>query len=100
MSLASPGFCVSLGSCGSLGPGASLGLDKAPVRRRLGSPVVQIPEKSGLPFAMRGAGADMSTLPPAFRGTPAVGTFTHCAAKGVDVKAVVRMTRVTSDSEG
>jgi hypothetical protein len=39
----------------------------------LGSPVIQIPEKSGLPSAIRGAGADMFTLPSAFRGTPAVG---------------------------
>ena len=78
MALASPG--VSLGLWGSLGLAASLGLDKPPVRRTLGSPVAQIPEKSGLPSAMRGEGADMSTLPSAFRGTPAVGYFSHCAA--------------------
>jgi hypothetical protein len=48
------------------------GLDKPDVRR-LGSPVIQMPEKSGLPSAIRGAGAVMFTLPSAFRGTPAVG---------------------------
>jgi hypothetical protein len=50
-----------------------LGLDKPPGRGILGSPVIQIPEKSGLPSAIRGVGADMFTLPSAFRGTPAVG---------------------------
>jgi hypothetical protein len=54
-----------------------LGLDKAPVRRELDSPVIQIPDKSGLPSASRGAAADMSTPPSAFRGTPAVGFFIH-----------------------
>src|SRR5947209_5561126 len=59
--------------------------------RRLGSAVVQIPEKSGLPSGMRGARAVMSTLPSGFRGTPAVGYFSHCAAKGV-----ATMTKVAS----
>ena len=54
MLLWSPG--LSLGFCGCLGLGASLGLDKPPGRGRLGSPVVQIPEKSGLPSAIRGEG--------------------------------------------
>jgi hypothetical protein len=75
MLLWSPG--LSLGLCGCLGLGASLGLDKLPDRGILGSPVIQIPEKSGLPSAIRGEGADMSTLPSAFRGTPAVGYFSH-----------------------
>src|SRR5713226_903059 len=44
-----------------------------------GFPVTQIPEKSGLPSGVRGAGADGSTLPSAFRGTPAVGYFNHWA---------------------
>jgi hypothetical protein len=35
----------------------------------------------------------MFTLPSAFRGTPAVGYFTHCADKEVDIKSVIRMTR-------
>jgi hypothetical protein len=47
--------------------------------------VSQIPEKSGLPFAMRGAGADESTMPSAFRGMPAVGYVNHWAAVGVDM---------------
>jgi len=44
---------------------------------RFGSAVIHSPDRSGLPFAMRGAGAAMSTLPSAFRGTPAVGAFSH-----------------------
>jgi hypothetical protein len=35
--------------------------------------LIQIPEKSGLPSGIFGAGAAMSTLPSAVRGTPAVG---------------------------
>ena len=44
---------------------------------RLGSAVVQMPEKSGWPSASRGAGACMSTVPSALRGTPAVVWFSH-----------------------
>jgi len=69
MLLWSPG--LSLRFCGCLGLAASLGLDKPPGRGKLGSPVIQTPEKSGLPSASRGEGADISTLPSAFRGTPA-----------------------------
>src|SRR5438477_13047822 len=50
-----------------------------------GFPVSQIPEKSGLPPAGRGAGADRSTFWSASLGTPAVGYFNHWAALGVDV---------------
>src|SRR5690349_13430755 len=81
MSRGSTGASSALEIRGVLGPGASLGLESSPVRR-LGSPVAQTPEKSGLPFAIRGAGAAMSTLPSGLRGTPAVGYFTHCAARG------------------
>src|SRR5512140_3004004 len=88
MLLWSPG--LSLGAC--LGLAASLGLDRPPGRGMLGSPVIQTPEKSGLPSAIRGAAADMSTLPSAFRGTPAVGYFTHWAAKRVDARGVPKMT--------
>jgi hypothetical protein len=38
-----------------------------------------MPEKSGLPSAVRGAGAFMSGLPSRVLGTPAVGYVTHCA---------------------
>ena len=71
MLLGSPALSLGFGCC--LGLAASLGLDKPPVRGILGSPVIQTPEKSGLPSAIRGAGADIFTLPSAFRGTPAVG---------------------------
>jgi len=75
MLLWSPGLSVEFGAC--FGLAASLGLDKRPGGGILGSPVIQTPEKSGLPSANRGDGADMFTLPSAFRGTPAVGYFTH-----------------------
>src|SRR6516225_5751549 len=40
-----------------------------------------VPEKSGLPSAVRGTGADRFGLPSGVRGTPLVGWF-HCAASG------------------
>jgi hypothetical protein len=39
----------------------------------------QIPEKSGLPSAVRGAGAVRFGLPSAVRGMPGVRSFSHCA---------------------
>ena len=72
-----------------------LGLDNAAVRR-LGSAVVQIPEKSGLPSAIRGGGADMFTLPSAVCGTPAVGYFNHCADKCVDETCAISVTKATA----
>jgi len=51
-------------------------LDK-PDLPRLGSAVIHIPERSGLPSVNRGAGPDMFTLPSAFRGTPALGYLNH-----------------------
>src|SRR3984893_13221235 len=43
------------------------------------SPRIQIPERSGLPSAVRGAGAVKSGLPSGVLGTPAVGYVGHCA---------------------
>src|SRR5262249_34443399 len=43
-----------------------------------------MPERSGLPSAVRGTGADRSGLPSGVRGIPGVLRLTHCAAKGVD----------------
>src|SRR6266705_3532317 len=43
----------------------------------------QIPDKSGLPSAVRGAGAARFGLPFALRGMPGVGYFSHCAASVV-----------------
>src|SRR5215813_12633280 len=40
----------------------------------------QIPDKSGLPSTVRGAGAVRFGLPLAVRGMPGVGYFSHCAA--------------------
>src|SRR5260370_40902008 len=56
-----------------------LGLNLSP---HSGFPVSQIPEKSGLPPAVRGAGADSSTIPSACRGTPPVCYFNHSALGG------------------
>ena len=66
----------------------------------MGSAVVQIPEKSGLPSAIRGTGADMFTLPSAFRGAPGVDTFNHCAVNGIDVKGVPSMISATAGVVG
>src|SRR5580658_8024242 len=41
------------------------------------------PVKSGLPSAVRGAGAERFGLPSAVRGMPGVGCCNHCAARGV-----------------
>ena len=46
---------------------------------RKGLSVSQIPEKSGLPPAVRGVGADKFGFPLAVFGTPAVGYFNHWA---------------------
>src|SRR5262245_22781803 len=43
-----------------------------------------MPERSGLPSAVRGTGADRSGLPSGVRGIPGVLRLTHCAGKGVD----------------
>ena len=40
------------------------------------------PERSGLPSAVRGAGAFRSGLPSAVRGIPGVGRCSHCAESG------------------
>ena len=41
--------------------------------------VDQTPDKSGLPFAPRGVGAERLGLPSFVRGMPAAGWFSHCA---------------------
>src|SRR5262245_32015698 len=41
-------------------------------------PGCQMPEKSGLPSADRGGGADRLGLPSAVRGTSGVGRCSHC----------------------
>ena len=74
IAVGSPG--LSSAAAAALGVAGLLGLDSSPVGR-LVSAAIQIPEKSGLPSARRGVGADMFTLPSAFRGTPAVGYFNH-----------------------
>src|SRR5436190_13135843 len=44
-----------------------------------------IPEKSGLPSVVLGAGASRFGVPLLLWGAPAVGYFSHCASTGVEV---------------
>src|SRR5262245_27454042 len=50
-------------------------------------PLSQMPERSGLPSAVRGAGAVRSGCPAAFRGTFGVRIAGHCAASSIGVIA-------------
>src|SRR5215471_20118510 len=52
------------------------------LRAYLGEIRFQRPERSGWPSGARGAGAARFGLPSGVRGTPGVGRFSHCAAKG------------------
>src|SRR4030095_17253477 len=49
----------------------------------------QIPERSGLPSAARGAGAARFGVPSGRCGTPAVGYLIHCAGAGTDSKTAM-----------
>src|SRR5262249_19110615 len=42
--------------------------------------MTQVPDRSGLPFGARGAGAERLALPSLVLGTPGVGYLIHCAA--------------------
>src|SRR5437879_12649015 len=55
----------------------------ATLRSYLSEILCHMPERSGLPSAVRGAGAVRFGLPSAVRGMPGVGWFSHCAAKGI-----------------
>src|SRR5687767_9056076 len=55
----------------------------------------QLPDRSGLPLAMRGTGASMRTWPLSSRGTPGAGYFGHCAASDTE-PASIRVRRPTS----
>src|SRR5580704_15797127 len=58
---------------------------------------VHMPEKSGLPFAVLGAGAVRLGEPSALRGMPLVGTWSHCAARGAEMRSAshwIRMARI------
>jgi hypothetical protein len=74
IAVGSPGF--SSAGCASRGLTWLAGLDR-PAVRRLGSPVIHTPEKSGLPSAILGGGADILTLPSGLRGTPSMGGLNH-----------------------
>src|SRR5262245_22111180 len=47
---------------------------------------IQMPEKSTLPSAVRGAGASRFGLPSARRGIPGVGYDGHCAPRVDEIK--------------
>src|SRR4029453_1593183 len=57
----------------------------AMLREYFGDTLFHRPERSGLPSAVRGAGAVRLGFPSAVRGIPGVGTFSHCANAGVAV---------------
>src|SRR4030095_12477357 len=44
-----------------------------------------MPERSTRPDAVRGAGADMFTLPSGPSGRPSLEMFFHCAATGIEM---------------
>src|SRR5260370_42049497 len=66
----------------------SLGLRSAAIFRRYGLFIGprQMPDRSTLPSAVRGTGADRFGLPSGVRGMPGVLIVSHCAAKGADSK--------------
>src|SRR5947209_13238439 len=54
------------------------------------------PERSGLPSAVRGAGAVRFGLRSGVRGMPGVGYFSHCAARGVVIPKIANATIINS----
>src|SRR5947207_1177691 len=56
--------------------------------------ISQMPDRSGFPSAVRGAGALRSGLPSAARGTPAVGYFSHWAERVADRDAAHAIARM------
>src|SRR5215207_6677023 len=62
--------------------GMSLRSSLTGIRPRMtqaGSAVIQTPDRSGLPLASRGVGAERSTSPPGVRGASGLGYLIHCA---------------------
>src|SRR5215470_10263544 len=60
-------------------------------------PVLQRPDRSGLPSCVRGAAADKSGLPSEVRGMPGVGCVSHCPDSIVGIVSRV-ITVKTADS--
>src|ERR1700737_903246 len=46
----------------------------------------QMPDRSGLPSRVRGAGAERFGFPSAVRGIAPAGTLVHCAISGRDIR--------------
>src|ERR1700730_2787838 len=57
----------------------------------------QIPDRSGLPSADRGRGAERFAVPSAVRGTPVRGILVHCADNDVDIKNKANSAAPTDD---
>src|SRR6267143_4569598 len=56
-----------------------------------------IPERSGFPSAVLGAGAPRFGVPAGVLGIPAVGYFIHCAASGAQIAiATLKTTNTTT----
>jgi hypothetical protein len=59
---------------------------------------IQVPEKSGLPSAVRGVGASMSALPLSSRGIPASGYFGHCAVIDAEQATMMAIAPMNAES--
>ena len=57
-----------------------------------------MPEKSGLPSAVRGVGASMSALPLSSRGIPASGYFGHCALIDTEQATMMAIAPMNAES--
>src|SRR5579864_9565468 len=57
----------------------------------------QIPERSGLPSGVLGAGADRLGLPSAVRGVPGAGKFNHWAEAAVEDKRTAHTALASND---
>src|SRR5438105_947815 len=51
-----------------------------------------MPDRSGLPSAVLGAGAPRFGCPLGILGTPAVGYFSHCAPRGAAIAIIATIT--------
>src|ERR1039457_6480557 len=54
----------------------------------------QIPERSGLPSSVLGAGAARLGFPSGNRGIPEVGEFSHCAERGEEITQTISPTAI------
>src|SRR5689334_9594590 len=57
------------------------------------------PDRSGLPPAKRGAGAERFGLPSLVRGIASGGTLVHCAQRGIDIKNRIVRSVISGDPQ-